>query len=621
MCGITGIVHFRNNRKAHDLVITMTNALNHRGPDAYGYYHDEFISIGHRRLSIIDLDERSNQPLTDYTGRYVVSFNGEIYNYQAIKSKLHNYPFTTHSDTEVLIAAFFTWGIDCLSKLDGIFAFSIWDIQTQTLWLVRDRLGVKPLYLYKKDTTIAFASEIRSFIQSGLLKPTLNSKGLAHYLAFHSVSTDNSILNDVEELDAGTYIKITEASQTYTTYWSPLNSPLKSNMKKDEVNIEVFKLLNKAVQKRMISDVPIAAYLSGGIDSSSIVALMSLQSSQSVNTFTLGFSENEFDETKYAGEIVNRFKTNHTSIVLDKNELLHKIVAGLDVMDSPTADGINTYLLADAITKAGIKVALSGIGGDELFAGYPGFNYFLKLSKWKSAFNSTYFPRLGFSTLLKYAPQSNLNKFIEILQLKNLSIASVYPALRRTFSNPEIETLLKYSISNLGWDSSVKSLEEELQEFELFSQYSIAEYMGYAKHTILKDVDQMSMAFGLEVREPFFDHQLIEFVLSLPDEMKLGPSPKQLLSDALDPLLPVRTINRTKKGFVLPWKVWMRNELRLFCESQIMECADREFINKTYLINRWNQFLNGDNRVSWISIWQMVVLNYWMNKNGIEYKA
>ena len=621
MCGIAGIVHFRHNRKAHDLVISMTNSLTHRGPDAYGHYQDESISMGHRRLSIIDLDIRSNQPFTDYTGRYVVSFNGEIYNYQAIKCKLNSYPFSTHSDTEVLVAAFFTWGIDCLSQLEGIFAFSIWDKQTQTLWLVRDRLGVKPLYLLKHNNCIGFSSEIRSFIHSGLLVPTLDSKGLADYLAFHSVSADNSILKDITELDAGTYLKITETSQTFTTYWSPLNSPLKSNMKKDEVNIEVFKLLNKAVQKRMTSDVPIAAYLSGGIDSSAIVALMSLQSSQPINTFTLGFSENEFDETEYAREIVNRFKTNHTSIVLDKNELLHKIVAGLDVMDSPSADGINTYLLADAITKAGIKVALSGIGGDELFAGYPSFNYFLKLNKWKSVFNSTYFPRFCFSTLLKYAPQRNLNKFIEILQLKELSISSVYPAFRRTFSNAEIEKLLNSAISNLGGDSNLKSNEEELHEFALLSQYSIAEYGGYAKQTILKDVDQMSMAFGLEVREPFFDHQLIEYVLSLPDELKQGASPKQLLSDALDPLLPVRTINRTKKGFVLPWKVWMKNELRLFCESQIMECADREFINKPYLINRWNQFLNGDNRVSWISIWQMVVLNYWMNKNGIEYKA
>ena len=188
-------------------------------------------------------------------------------------------------------------------------------------------------------------------------------------------------------------------------------------------------------------------------------------------------------------------------------------------------------------------------------------------------------------------------------------------------SNAEIEKLLKSEISNFGRDGNLKSNEEELHEFALLSQYSIAEYGGYAKQTILKDVDQMSMAFGLEVREPFFDHQLIEYVLSLPDEMKQGASPKQLLSDALDPLLTVGTTNRTKKGFVLPWKVWMKNELRMFCESQIMECADREFINKPYLINRWNQFLRNDNRVSWISIWQMVVLNYWMNKNGIEYKA
>ena len=621
MCGIAGIVHFREQSKAPDLVMSMTNNLAHRGPDAYGYYHDDSISLGHRRLSIIDLEERSNQPFSDNTGRYVLSFKGEIYNYQSLKSTLYHYPFTTQSDTEVLIAAFSTWGIDCLSKLDGIFAFSLWDKETQNLWLVRDRLGVKPLYLYKKDNTIAFASEMRSFITSGLLEPRLNSKGLEHYLAFHSVSSDSAILNDVKELEAGTYLKITATSQEYTTYWTPLNSPLRTNLKRDEINIDVFKFLNKAVQKRMTSDVPLAAYLSGGIDSSAIVALMSLQSSQPVNTFTLGFSEKEYDESEYASEIVKRFKTNHTSVILDKNELLHKIVAGLDVMDSPSADGVNTFLLADAITKANIKVALSGIGGDELFAGYPGFNYFLKLNNWKTAFHFTYLPRFILSNLLKCTSKNKFDKLINILQLKEVSIASVYPALRRTLSTAEIEKLLTNNVLNIDCYTTLLAKEEKLNKFGLLSQYSIAEYSGYAKNTILKDVDQMSMAFGLEVREPFFDHQLIEYVLSLPDEIKTGVSSKKLLTDALDPLLPQGIVNRPKKGFVLPWHLWMKNELRSFCELQIIECAERDFINKPYLIKRWNQFLKNDERISWISMWQLVVLNYWMNKNGVDYKA
>jgi asparagine synthase (glutamine-hydrolysing) len=370
----------------------------------------------------------------------------------------------------------------------------------------------------------------------------------------------------------------------------------------------------------MTSDVPLAAYLSGGIDSSAIVALMSLGSDQPINTFTLGFTENEFDETEYATEIVNRFNANHTSVVLDKNELLHKIVAGLDVMDSPSADGINTFLLADAITKAGIKVALSGIGGDELFAGYPSFNYYLKLSKWKSLFNVTYPSRYVFSSLLKNIPQIKLNKFTEILQLRELSLASAYPALRRTLPSTDIKKILKNTDSICALDINLPA-NSELNKFDLLSQYSIAEYTGYAKNTILKDVDQMSMAFGLEVREPFFDYQLIEYVLSLPDEVKLGVSPKQLLSDALDPLLPKATISRSKKGFVLPWKIWMKNELRSFCESQLKECGERAFINKSYLAKMWSQFLKGDKQVSWISIWQLVVLNYWMNKNGVDYQT
>jgi asparagine synthase (glutamine-hydrolysing) len=427
-------------------------------------------------------------------------------------------------------------------------------------------------------------------------------------------------LNDVIELEAGNYLKITNTSQEQTAYWRPLNSPLETYSKKEEINIEVFKLLNKAVKKRMTSDVPLAAYLSGGIDSSAIVALMSLGSDYPINSFTLGFKENEFDETAYALEIVNRFKTNHTRIILEKEEILHKIVDGLNVMDSPSGDGINTFLLAEAINKSGIKVALSGIGGDELFAGYPGFNYFLKLNKWKSPFNATYAARSIFSSLLKNIPQKNLRKLADILQLKDLSIASVYPALRRTLTSNEINQLLKNPTLNSNCDNNLLEM-DALKKFDLLSQYSIAEYNGYAKNTILRDVDQMSMAVGLEVREPFFDHELIEYVLSLPDDVKQGVSTKQLLIDALDPLLPQQVTTRSKKGFVLPWQVWMKNELKSFCESQIKECAEREFINKPYLMNRWNQFLKGDQRISWISIWQMVVLNYWMHKNRVSYQA
>lgn len=621
MCGIAGILHFRQIANSNDIVNKMAGAISHRGPDASGFYNDESISMGHKRLSIIDLTDKANQPLLDVGSRYVLSFNGEIYNYQEIRNQLTSWSFSTISDTEVVLAAFSTWGIQCLNRLDGIFAFAIWDSHEKTLWLARDRMGVKPLYYLQQGKTILFASEIRSLLSSGFTSSTLDKCGLTHYLSFQSVSHRFPIIAGVQELDAAKYLRIDSNNIEEHLYWKPNTLVENPTYDYKDCTRTVFNLLDKSVKKRMVSDVPISAYLSGGVDSSAIVALMSLNADSPVNTFNLSFKESAFDESSFANIIAKRFETNHTTVVLDEQDLLEEVVNGLNVMDSPTADGINTYILSTAIRDANIKVALSGIGADELFAGYPGFGYFQKIQRNPLLFNNSIYLRKGIAALLEVLQGEKFSRFNQLLQSDNSEIQSIYPALRQFISPVKLKNIL----ANQSYLSDVKNrLMSELSllnHSHCLSRYSLAEYKIYAKDTLLKDVDQMSMANGLEVREPFFDIDLINYVLSVPDQYKSGIQPKQLLIDAVSPLLPDEIINRKKKGFVLPWEKWMRNELQSFCQSQIMECAERGFVNKRQLVNYWNGFLKRDVGIQWIELWQFVVLNYWMNKNNVNYKA
>ena len=553
MCGIAGMLHFNTIQDAEQHVLNMTNSLIHRGQDDFGYFNDSSISLGHRRLSIIDLSSAANQPFVDFTNRYVLLFNGEIYNYKKLKLSLPSYPFKTHSDTEVLMAAFYTWGIDCLHKLDGMFAFAMWDKQDETLWLARDRMGVKPLYFFQDNGMLAFSSEKRSLMKSGLFQRKINQDSVYEYFSYHSTGYPKTIVEGIHQVDAGSYYKYTTKSTEKTIYWNFKSTEKNEIADPALIRKKIFNHLDQAVSKRLISDVPIGAFLSGGIDSAAIVALMSLNSSNAVNTFTLGFSEAKYDESNFAEIISKRFGTIHTRFVVTPSDLLENVQNGLDQMDSPSADGINTYILSKAIRDTGLKVALSGIGGDELFAGYPGFNQFYRLNKLKKEFGLLSPFRKIVSSALKKSDSNRNRRLGSILSLKSTSIAEVYPILRQIISSDFVKYFIKTSQETTRLSSSLFQSKAEIEKFGLISQFSIAEYIGYSQNTLMKDTDQMSMAVGLEIREPFFDHQLIEYVLSLPDELKRSKFPKQLLFDSLDPLIPPEIFHRKKMGFVLPW--------------------------------------------------------------------
>jgi asparagine synthase (glutamine-hydrolysing) len=619
MCGIAGIFSFDRRINLPQTIRHMTNAMAHRGPDSDGFYTNDIVALGHRRLSIIDLSTAANQPIVDYTGRYQIIFNGEIYNFQDVKKMLPDYPFSTNSDTEVLLAAYSKWGSACLPLLKGMFAFAIWDTIEQELFIARDRMGVKPVYYFANENVFLFASELRGILGSGIVEAKADALALKEFLSYQSVGAGQSAIQNIVQLEAGSYITIRGNKFSIKKYWEITSRPEIEFDFRDTgmVQKQVRLLLRNAVERRLISDVPLGAFLSGGIDSSAVVGLMAEVSSTPVNTFTVAFEEKEFDESQYANIISRKFNTNHNQILLKPNVFLDELTNALDAMDTPSGDGINTYVVSKAIRQSGLTVALSGVGGDELFAGYPFFKQYLQLKKYQPIWQGTGWLRsIGGSFL------GNTNKAHRMRQLLNApanSIRNFYPEFRRIIS-PELlgSVIRNNSNDRTALEKQLAALPSSLEKFPLLSQVSIAEYTGYTQHTLLRDMDQFSMAVSLEAREPFFDHDLVEFVLATPDHLKFPQYPKRLLVESLQGLLPDEIVHRKKQGFLFPWSVWMKNELRSFCETRLHRIAQRDFINGKNLLAYWQRFLNNDKSVRWMEIWLFVILEYWMEKNSIH---
>ncbi len=619
MCGIAGIVCF-NNRADEGIVRRMTHAMAHRGPDADGFYTDDNFSLGHLRLSIIDLSAAANQPFTDHSGRYKIAFNGEIYNFREVKKNLPEYPFTTNSDTEVILATFIKWGPSSLEQLKGMFVIVIWDTVEKRVFIARDRMGVKPLYYFVNEQYFVFASEIRGILASGLVPAKVNHAAIREFLSYQSVSSTISAIDKVDELEAGCYLTLVDNKPAIKKYWD-ITCPRYRDFDfndQQKVHQQVRNLLRNAVERRLISDVPLGAFLSGGIDSSVVVGLMAEVSSERPVTFTVGFQEKEFDESPYAQMVAKKFNTRHNQILLKPDVFLDELTNGLNAMDTPSGDGINTYVVSKAIKKSGLTVALSGVGGDELFAGYAFFKKFLQLKKYEAFWSGSRWLRQGATLVMGTSTRDSRIK--QLLKAPTSSIRYFYPEFRRIITS-ELLHYLTHRIKNNSTtvlEKQLASLPASIEKFPLLSQVSIAEYLGYTQNTLLKDTDQMSMAVSLEVREPFFDHDLVEYVLAIPDTMKFPVYPKRLLVESMKGLLPDEIVHRKKQGFLFPWSVWMKKDLRSFCEGNLTRMAQRDFINGKNLLDYWKRFLNNDTGVRWMEIWLFVILEYWLEKNHIE---
>ncbi|MGQ0829905.1 MAG: asparagine synthase (glutamine-hydrolyzing) [Bacteroidota bacterium] len=630
MCGINGIIGLSDASIAKQKIIAMNTCMQHRGPDDEGIFVNDKIALGHRRLSIIDLSAAGHQPMRSSDGRYQIIYNGELYNYKELKfelqrvisgSKQSAYFFQTNTDTEVIIAAYARWGTDCLKHFNGMFAFAIWDDQNKELFIARDRLGIKPLYYLYTDGIFAFSSEIRSLLASELIPRKLDENSLIDYLRYQTVHAPNTIIKGVKMLMPGHFIEMKNEELKIKNYWSLTNNINKIAEGKNykEVCKDVNHLLTKAVERRLVADVPFGAFLSGGIDSSAIVGLMSKVSSEKVKTFSVTFDESEFSEAKYAKLIAKKFNTDHHEIKLKPADFIEQLPNALKAMDHPSGDGPNTYIVSKATKQAGITMALSGLGGDELFAGYDIFKRSLKLKNKQWLNVVPVLIRTATGTALNSAkPGIASDKIAELLKQDSISFKTFYPLSRQVLMDKQILDLMNTRelkvnrVAEIIKESNIQELTSNI------SQVSIVEISTYMQNVLLRDTDQMSMAHALEVRVPFIDYTLVEYVLGVPDKYKNPVTPKKLLVDALGDLLPAEIVNRPKMGFTFPWKEWMKNELKIFCEEKMISLSERKLFNKQGILKLWNNFLSDNPRVTWSRIWHLVVLENWLQQNNIE---
>jgi asparagine synthase (glutamine-hydrolysing) len=649
MCGIAGGVFWGDAvtpARAEEAVTRMTMRLTHRGPDGHGLCgtfgdrHDAqrpFVVLGHTRLAIIDVSDAGAQPMhlsaSDRNpqktgGRLSVTYNGETYNFLSLRTDLEQrgHRFESHSDTEVLLQGYDAWGLDVLAKLRGMFAFGLWDGAKRRLLLARDRFGIKPLYYYRGGGHLLFASEVRALLASGLVPRQLDPVALWQYLGYQSVPAPRTLVAGVRMLPPGTWMTVAaDGTIAQREYWNLLaHADDATDRSPHRVRRRVGELLRESVNAHMVSDVPVGAFLSGGIDSSAIVSLMH-EAGHRARTFSVGFAENAFDESAHAAQVARKFDADHTHIHLGESDLLERLPGALAAMDQPTGDGINTYIVSNAVHSHGMKVALSGLGGDELFGGYPSFARLSKAGEWSRMWGrSPAALRAATAGAVRLLGRSSVRatKAAAVIESDG-SIAAMFPLTRQVLSLEQRRALFGHQVFDEDaadpYDALLAEAFEAAPDATLFARVSFAEARTYMHDVLLRDTDQMSMAHALEIRVPLLDHELAQYVVALPDEFKRSNGvPKRLLVESLEGLLPNEIVNRPKQGFTLPFEPWMRGALRPFCQERLGDrgLAGRGLLNATEVGRLWRSFLNGGADVSWSRIWILVVLDNWLESNG-----
>ena len=627
MCGIAGFINFDPSCQPDNpgkVLRNMLDALHHRGPDDRGEERIQsskgpIIHLGHQRFSIIDLTPAGHQPMSNDDKSVWISTNSEIYNYRELRNELTSkFQFHSQSDTEVLLRAYENWGIGCLDRLVGMYSFAIWDHKKEALFIARDRLGIKPLYYHIKDQQFAFSSELRSLQSSGFFEKSINPTGLYNYLSFgHSKAP---IVNSICELKPGHYLWIDKnGNWEEKEYWNPFNKNKENDsiISGRDIQQQVRTIIEESIRCRRISDVPLGAFLSGGIDSSVIVGVLSSISDDPVTTLTIGFQEKEFDESEYSQEIVDRFKTNHHVLLMDEEQLLQALPHSLSAMDQPTIDGINTFLISRSAHEVGLKVALSGLGGDELFGGYPSFQLIPKLMKRKKILKYIPFMKWGVGLYKGLFPSDQTTKIEHWVQGK-LSGAHEYFLIRALFcQDPVIRLFADKELARTEIEKDYQRTQQQIDQLptdDIFNQVSYLETFHYLQNMLLRDTDMMSMAHPLEVRVPFMDHRLVEMIFRLPGKEKSGVA-KHLLVDSMKSLLPQNIWRRKKMGFTFPFEMWMRGALRQEIETVLLSPMQQleGLLSQQAMANVWDNFISG--RVSWSRPWSLYVLKSWINKN------
>jgi asparagine synthase (glutamine-hydrolysing) len=604
MCGIAG---FYSKKFSSQQLQQMTTRLQHRGPDANGYFFDEKcgIGLGHRRLSIIDLSAAANQPFYSQDGRYIMIYNGEVYNYKEVAAK-YNIQQRTSSDSEVIIEAFAKAGVESFNDLNGMFAIAIWDKLEEKLYLVRDRIGIKPLYYYSNDGDFAFASELKAF-EGFPFQRIINEDSVADFLYLGYIPGDASIYKHFKKILPGYYAIYHKGLLSSYPYWWP-DSKLEPSVlnNEQEAKAKLKSLLESSVNYCMISDVPVGIFLSGGIDSSTVAAIAQAGNSTPVKTFSIGFNDAKYNESHFASEVAKEIKSDHEELIVTEDHALHLADKMVDLYDEPYADSsaIPTYMVSQLARKK-VTVALSGDGGDELFMGYGFYQWARRLD----------YPLI--KTLRQ--PLSKALYYFGSNRIKRASSLINYPSARKKshifsqeqyyFTRQELNSLLRLNGEltineyNCTYNRELNSIEEQ----------SLFDIKNYLPEELLVKTDRASMAHALEVRVPLLDYRLVEFAINLSMSLKLnGNTGKYLLRQVLYDYLPEKLFARPKWGFSIPLGKWLTKELHYMIDKYL----DEKLINECGLVHTGpvqqlvKDFMQGKDYL-YNRIWALIILHKW----------
>ena len=646
MCGIAGF--WQSKRAAEhplELLNRMGAALAHRGPDDSGAFHDDTVGIGmaFRRLSILDLSPEGHQPMFSASGRFAMVFNGEVYNFEELRAELESHQWRGHSDTEVMLETFERFGVEAaVQRFVGMFAFALWDRQERRLYLVRDRLGIKPLYYGRAGSAFVFASELKGIQQHPDFQPEIDRDALALYMRHNYVPSPHCIYRGLQKLQPGCMLTLDSPTNTPVVhrYWSGEDvarggqkSPLQAS-DTDAVH-QLHQLLLAAVRLRMIADVPLGAFLSGGVDSSTVVALMQAQSRRPVKTFTIGFHEQGYNEAVDARKVAEHLHTDHTEFYLTSKDALDVVPLLPTMYDEPFADSsqIPTFLVSK-LARGSVTVSLSGDGGDELFGGYNRYSLIRRI------WNSTRFvpARLlnATSSLLHAIPPASIDRAFRLLRpilpksLRHGAPGNKAQKLATFFSLNSPQALYYEALSH--WTNPEKlvigshepnSVRECIENLSAGST-SIEEVMmltdmlNYLPDDILTKIDRASMAVSLEARVPLLDHRVVEFAWTLPLSLKIrNRENKWILRQILYKYVPTVLIERPKMGFGVPIDRWLRGPLRDWAESLLSEqsLSDHGLLKSHFIREKWHEHISGHHNWQYL-LWDVLVFQDWLRQHG-----
>ena len=620
MCGICGVIHKHKDYPVeHADVKKMCDVIEHRGPDDEGQFVYQNVGIGMRRLSIIDLSS-GHQPIYNEDKSLVIVFNGEIYNHKAIRAELiaNGHVFSTKTDTEAILHAYEQWGVHCVEKLNGMFAFAIWDSRKNRAFLARDRIGIKPLYYYCDETRLVFASELKSIVQIKSVPKEIEPKALDTFLTFEYIPSPYSIFKNVLKLPPGHWMLYEDGQIKIRQYWHLHYE--QSAASEDVLNERLDELLNDAVKLRLMSDVPLGAFLSGGLDSSSIVAMMTRNSNEPVKSFSIGFDDVTYNELPFARTIAKKFNTEHFEEIIrpDAASLTEKI---LWMLDEPFGDFsvFPTFLVSEMARKY-VTVVLSGDGGDELLAGYDTYvaqqvarKYsrlpeFLRKSAIEPIINA--FPPTG----KKKGFINKAKRFIEGTRLPG-HLQHVRWMIFLQETEKELLYSPDFSRSLNGYNSFgfIEELFSKVTSNDPLDQQEYVDIKSYLVDDILVKVDRMSMANSLEARVPFLDHKFVEFAATIPSQLRLhGKRTKYILKTSLKDELPLQIIERGKEGFSIPIKNWIKNEIKPIMLDSLSEKNVREkgYFDPQFVNRLVDEHLQGKENHSH-RIWALMVFHMW----------